>query len=349
MILWKNHHNPKMKYKLPMLAALASLALLAANLFAQSPRHGPSAGTLSSHDQSTSNDLQRVPNNGSPVNGQQLIAQSAWEVFRQPSLEAKIRQRVDLHGHQLVGSGSYQQLGDGQNKLLRFELKLQVANRITSLQQVCDGRFLWVRHDLPERTTLSRIDIKQINEAVRSAQHPPAIDMNTTWIALGGLSKLLHGLNENFQFDNPLAAQIAQVPVWVVRGQWKDEKLAQLLPKQKSKIRGGQITELTDLPSHLPDSVEVTLGRDELFPLFPYRIEYRRQSTSAPNPQHHPAADKARSILTMELFEVRHRADLDPRMFQYKPGDQEVADHTSLYLQSLGLSPHTQAPDPAQP
>jgi hypothetical protein len=40
----------------------------------------------------------------------------------------------------------------------------------------------------------------------------------------------------------------------------------------------------------------------------------------------------------MELFEVQFGPQLDPLQFQYKPGTQEVADHTELYLRKFGLA-----------
>ncbi len=273
--------------------------------------------------------------------GQQLMAQAARELFQQPALEAKIRQRIDLFGHQLVGSGSYQQLGDGPEKLLRLELKLQVGNQITSLQQVSDGRFLWIRRDLPGQTSLSRIDLKQVRDAIRASGQTPAPDPGGNWMALGGLPRLLQGLNENFLFNSPPRAdQVGQVPVWVLRGQWRAERLAAPLPNQRADILAGRPPRLEELPPRLPDSVMITLGRDDVLPLFPYRIEYLRQDGagqgSGAGP---PGIASPRSLVTMELFEVRRRADLDPRQFDYKPGDQEVADHTESYLKSLGLKP----------
>jgi hypothetical protein len=48
-------------------------------------------------------------------------------------------------------------------------------------------------------------------------------------------------------------------------------------------------------------------------------------------------------MLTMELFDVQFGAALDPLQFQYKAGDQEVADHTDFYLQKFGLAPRAVA------
>jgi hypothetical protein len=331
-----------MNTKLPTLAAIILLAAAAENVVAQPRAEQPAAGPAVNSSLINNVDVSGATAAAAPApDGQQLMAQAARELIQQPALEAKIRQRIDLFGHQLVGSGSYQQLGDGPEKLLRLELKLQVANQVTSLQQVSDGRFLWIRRDLPEKTTLSRIDLKQVRDAIRTSGQTPALDPGGNWMALGGLPRLLHGLNENFSFaEPPRPNQVGQVPVWVLRGQWKPERLAALLPNQRADILAGKPPRLEELPPRLPDSVVVTLGRDDVLPLFPYRIEYLRQDGAGQGSSAGPPGIAAtRSLVTMELFEVRRRADLDPRQFDYKPGDQEVADHTELYLKSLGLKP----------
>ena len=41
--------------------------------------------------------------------------------------------------------------------------------------------------------------------------------------------------------------------------------------------------------------------------------------------------------MALELYEVRSRSDLDPRSFDYNPGDQEVEDVTKTCLNRLGL------------
>ena len=37
----------------------------------------------------------------------------------------------------------------------------------------------------------------------------------------------------------------------------------------------------------------------------------------------------------MDLFEVRRRADLDPSLFRYEAGNQDIVDLTDLYLEKL--------------
>ena len=188
------------------------------------------------------------------------------------------------------------------------------------------------------------MDLRRIREAARDAQQPPFVNNATVWMALGGLPKLLHSLDANFQFGEPSPDKIGPLPVWVLVGAWKTEKLVQLLPDQRADILAGKPPQLERLPAHLPDSVVVVLGRDDLIPLFPYRISYRRQAgIEATDADPRDVAtirdnDAASSILTVELFEVRGGVALDPRQFNYQAGEQEVADQTDLFLQRLGLS-----------
>jgi hypothetical protein len=262
-----------------------------------------------------------------------LVASSAVELLRLPSLEAKIRHRVDLFGHELVGQGFYQQLGEGTDQLRKLELKLQAGTQTSTVQQVCAGRFLWTRRDLPGKTSLSRIDLRKVREALAAASRSPGFDPSANWLAIGGLPKLLHSLDENFSFGAPQDSQIGEIPVSIVTGTWKPEQLAALLPDQKAEILAGKPARLDKLAPHVPDLVQVTLGRDDLFPLFPYRIEYLRSPAAEGKKEGAGAA--ARPIVTLELFELRRRDDLDRREFIYDPGDQDVVDQTEAFLQGL--------------
>jgi hypothetical protein len=85
------------------------------------------------------------------------------------------------------------------------------------------------------------------------------------------------------------------------------------------------------LPEQLPDRVEIVLGRTEDVPLFPFRITYWR-TRPAEKAATEPAAP--RELLTLELFNVS-RKEIDPREFQYQPGDQDVQNLTQFYVQRL--------------
>jgi hypothetical protein len=271
------------------------------------------------------------PGSGPPIDGQQLVAQSSQRLASLPSLEVKLRQRVDLFGQEIVGSGLYLQKRSARGLLLRLELKLSVAGQLTSLQQVCDGRFLWIRRDLPSGAVLSRVDLERIGDAVKGADGETWPDSTRNWLALGGLPRLMTGLAENFQFGAPTTGQLGDTTVWIVQGQWQRDKLVKLLPAQQEAIMAGRPADLTRLPPHLPSSVVVALGQDSRLPL---RIDYRRVAAGGGDD-----APSAKSVVVLDLLDMRRRDDLEDRFFTYEPGNQEVADHTSLYLQGLRLFP----------
>lgn len=279
------------------------------------------------------------------MGGQELVSEAAQRVFRLRSLDAKLRQRIDLFGHQLNGKGTYKQQGLGDIKLLRLELILQAADRITSLQQVCDGRFLWVWRDSPFEKSLTRTDLKEVRRAIEAQPDVAPAGLANQWMALGGLPKLLQGLNNSYDFGPARPDQLYTAPVWVITGKIKKELLASLFPNQRDQILGGQMPNLAALPPQWPDRVVVKLGRDNALPLFPYSIEFQRTRPSKANGKEGgegrggepPAEDEVTSIVTIELFEVQVGVEIDPLEFRYTPGNQEVLDDTQRFLQNLGL------------
>lgn len=344
--LWQNRHNRTMKQSLTVagLVVLLLLPLLAAHQFWRKWRSAGqgsiavttasiSAAPVSSQSTSASppkmsEDLKRLPavdTSLTTARESRLIAQAAHEVARFSSLDAKLRLTTNLLGQELVGSGSYYQLARDQETLLKMELKLQVANQVSSLLQVSDGRFLWVRRDLPERKSLSRIDQRRVSEALAKQKRSAFVRIGTPSLALGGLTKLLEGLDANFQFEPPVADKQGESPVWLLSGAWKPERLADLWPEAASTQLAGQAIDMSRLPPHLPERVLVVLSRDGALPLFPYRVEYQRSGRGGePEP-----------LVLLELFDVRTNIALDPRLFAYKPGDQEVADETEAYINAM--------------
>ncbi len=252
---------------------------------------------------------------GEPTTGQQLVAAAARQMVKEPSLEAKVRHRININGQELFGTGLYQQLGAGEEKLLRFEMKTQLDDQTATLQEICSDRFYWIRKDLPQGgKSLSRVSLWQLRDAIRRAEEIKPIAGANRWMMLGGLSRLLEEINRSYDFRPPQPGHLGSVPVWVING----EATADF--RQKLNI------EADTVPPQFPSHITLTLGRDNILPLFPYRLEYQQGR-----------GEGAKTLMSMELFEVRRRSDLDPRSFEYNPGDQEVEDVTRTCLTRLGL------------
>jgi hypothetical protein len=118
------------------------------------------------------------------------------------------------------------------------------------------------------------------------------------------------------------------LPVTLLGGEWRPQRLADLLPRQRAAILAGQVADLAELPAQIPHRVVVFLGRDDLFP---YRIEYLR-TPSKKEPGFDPANAQPRPIVVMELFEVQANVALPEATFQYPAAGRPFVDVTERYL-----------------
>lgn len=275
-----------------------------------------------------------------PVTGQELVSQAAQRLLMLPGIEASTRQKVNIFGQQLVGSGNYLQLSSGPRLMLRLDIKLcnaaeDVTARSSSVQQISDGDTFWIRRSQGDENTLSRVNLRRLRDVasqVGPADVPPP---PTLWMALGGLPKLLAALDTHFVFDTPTATVVGQenLPVWIIEGRWRPAILANLLPDQQAAIQAGQSADLSALPPHLPHGVTLMLGRDQVIPLFPYAISYYRD---APSDRTSDAPAARQALVTWELFDVHFRSDLDASLFDYRPSDnQQVDERTDEYIARL--------------
>ena len=293
--------------------------------------------------------------------GQELVAEAARRVFDEPAIAAELRYKIDAFGHELVGTGRYLQRGAGAEKLLRLELKMQVADKPATLQEICGKDYYWVRRDVPPAPpTLGRVNLQDVRRmlAATNSDQPRDILPTDGWIMLGGLPRLLASLEKNFDFGPAVAAElpytaangsIKQLPIWVIEGNWKPERLTAITGLTPDKQQAGQ------LPEQLPDRVQLVLGRTtDVLPLFPYRITYLKlppgkdaaaRPSSGAGQGSAPAenAPDPRELLKLELFNVYPKRDIDPREFDYQPAGQElqVQDLTTAYLQRYGGEPKT--------
>ena len=157
-ILWQIRQNPKMNPILPTLLGFAVLWASLGTLVAANPP-GQSV--------SNQNRVRRSAEDGPNI--EVLLASAVTAADSHTSIAAKIWQRIELFGQKLEGSGYYFQQGKGNQRRFRLELKIRVAEGISSFEQVCTGSDLWSREDLLSHTTLERIDLIRVR-AVTAAQ-----------------------------------------------------------------------------------------------------------------------------------------------------------------------------------
>ena len=264
------------------------------------------------------------------ISGDELLRRVLAAVDAQSSIVARLRYQVELLGRRAIGAGVYMQQGSGPARQFRLELNLEAAVLTSRLRHICDGSTLWIVEELPAETKLARVDVARL----RRAQPKSLGDLPTVhdWLVLGGLSKMLHGLDGGFEFGPVSERRLDDVRVWTLVGQWEQARLVNLLPDQKQAIEAGQPVDFSKLSPQLPTSVVLYVGCDDLFP---YRLEYWR---SAKAEQDRAAGSRGKLLMVMELYEVKVGSPIDPAQFAFQPpGDSEPLDRTEEFLERLGL------------
>jgi hypothetical protein len=267
------------------------------------------------------------------VEGNQLVADSLAMLGKQRTVSAKLRIKTVAYGHELVGTGEYQQMGLGASPMLRLEMKIPIGEQVTSKLQVSNGKIMWTRTEIGKgEPQVSRVDLERIREQIEKQKVTPHIDPAINWMMFGGLSRLLAGLSSNFEFGKARADVLQEQPVWIVTGVWKPEALAKIVPHLKDGVLAKSPDALAKLPPHLPVAINLVLDRSENGANFPYRIEYLHLADGKAV----LGPDATTPYLVMELYEVDDNADLTAKMFDFRPTDAEsVVEQTEIYLKEL--------------
>ena len=207
------------------------------------------------------------------IDANALVARAAIAITQHAAVSAKIRQRINLFSQQLVGSGTYWQ-GSWRQRLYRLELRIQVADQVSTLLQVSDGENLWIYRELFDSRLLERIDLAQIRDSSTGVAPDGSGSNVSAWLGSGGLPGLLGGLARSFHFSERKETTLGGVATIQLTGEWKPKILAELLPSQQETIAAGKTVDLSKLADQLPDQVVLWLGRADLVP---YRIDFRRR------------------------------------------------------------------------
>jgi hypothetical protein len=272
---------------------------------------------------------------GRPDRGQILLRQAIFALESRHSISAEIGLQIDLFDKHLLGRGVYREDRSGLHPLVRLELKMPLGDAMGTLVQVCDGEYLWTYRQLHDDGKLTRVNLARVAKALEQEGETGELDSMGQIAALGGLPRMLRGLESAFHFDASHSDAFHEdsvqetvlhgVPVWRLCGRWKPDRLAKILPNKKDATR------LDKLPPHLPDRVVLMLGKQDLFP---YRIEYRRGGGRDGRPESPPG----RTIVAVQLLNVSLNVPIDPAMFVYRPGAVTISDRTESFIKRLTSS-----------
>jgi len=228
-----------------------------------------------------------------------------------------------MFGHPMAGIGRYYEVREGPIPMIHLELTIQVDAVTTTLVQVCNGTTFWTLRKLPNGEMLSKLDavraitaLEQVNDRLPPGQIYASPSM-------GGLGRLMRGLNSQFDYAAPQADEVDGAPAWKLSGAWKPEVLARLLPDQKDAAVKGRPYDLAKLSAQLPDGVTLYLRQSDNFPL---RIDYSRST-----------AKTGRCQLSLKFGDVNFNAPIDSSQFLFTPGSLEYNDRTDEFVRELGV------------
>ncbi len=284
------------------------------------------------------------------LDANRLLENAVGQLENRHSIAAELGCRIDIFNQKLTGRGIYREVRVGPIPYIRTELTFPMDPKPGVIVQVCDSRYLWTYRNLAKLESLERIDLVQADKVLeegraeesaknpgekasaRKAQFDPRNLANPTGLlGAGGLSRLLREIQGAFLCQMAGPGTLSGTPVWIVKGKWRLEKLAELLGKSPGAVRKMSPEKLEQtLPDHLPDSVVVLLGQQDLFP---YRIEYRRNGNLAPTSE--ISSTDTKTLVAIQLTQVKLDAPINFSCFEYQPGDLEIKDETDTYIDAL--------------
>lgn len=252
----------------------------------------------------------------------QLLVDAADALQNSPALQARLRYRIDMFGQQISGPGHYYQAGQGTRKT-RMEFEFGFDDIAVSLHQFCDGNMLYTLTTSGAESTLEFVDLRQVDALQESM---PDTDRVAQWLQVGSLAGLMSQLSEHFEFTSAEAGQLDTIPVINLTGSWHPAAIQRLLDSQ---IPGDAVTEdridWGKLPAHIPHQVRLTLGNDQRFPYFPYRIIFEQFKENA-------GQLAAQPITVLEFYELKLAPNLSSDIFRLPAVDTLPVDATEFYI-----------------
>lgn len=255
---------------------------------------------------------------------QDLVNYGVTAVENQEFISARISEEGELYQHPLAGVGRYYEQREGPIPLVRLELTIQVDTVSTLLVQVCNRSTIWTHRKLPNGETLAKIDTVRAITALEQARTNLSPEAALAAPGLGGLGRLMRGLNATLDFTSAEADLLDGTPVWKLGGGWKTAVLSRLLADQNAAVAKGRPYDLARLPGRMPDHVALYLRQSDCFPL---RVDYCRNIAKPP-----------RCLLSVKFTDVSFHGPIDSGQFIFTPpGSLEYTDRTAEFVRSVGM------------
>ncbi|MCL4202650.1 MAG: hypothetical protein KJ000_09150 [Pirellulaceae bacterium] len=286
------------------------------------------AAVLASAGEAVKSELSASAASDAQVSGGEFVRRAAQTLGTRPVYQAQLRQHIDLFGQRLSGSGAYLQKSSPRGLLIRLDWDVPVGDRVASVQQISDGRFLWIRRNLLDEPILQRVDLDRVRAAVKLDEPDSVRPSLMADLAILGLPSLLENLAASCRFDSPRAATLGTLPVWVVEGTCNPQKTPNSTVIATEKPKSAKAGSM----SQLPTNIRIAFDKQDLLLR---RIEYLRREESEISKSSENVEVELRLLAMIEVIRVSDGEMPDDRLFICEPGNLEIVDHTDRYLRAM--------------
>lgn len=269
----------------------------------------------------------------------QKLVKKSIELLRTKSIRSGLRQRGILFDTKLETHGTYLQ-ADGGKGGTRISLEIESESLKLDVQMINDGVYFFRKirtkrggnilssvdsaKGKPGEPIVERINLRLVRERYAHDKSWPG-----HWIAFGGLYLFMDQARKAFDFDKPGTGKIKGIQYSLLKGVWKPEKLALLVPDQKGSILNRKTLDWKRIPRQIPLEIEVYLVESGPLAGFPYRIVFYR-----------PADDLLEGIKRSVVLVTEYS---DPEIvdtpsqgeFQFNADENEVRDVTDEFINSI--------------
>lgn len=277
-----------------------------------------------------------VPRN---LSESQKLLKKSIELLRTTSIRSGLRQQGILFDTELKTTGTYLQ-ADGGKGGTRISLEIKSKNLHLDIQMVNDGVYFFrkivtknVANMLPRvdstsgetvEPTVERINLRLIRDRYAHDKSWPG-----HWIAFGGLYLFMDQARKAFDFEKPGTGKIKGIQYSLLKGVWKPEKLALLVPDQKASILNRKALDWKRIPRQIPLEIEIYFVESGRLAGFPYRVVFYR-----------PTDDLLEGIKRLPVLATEYS---DPEIvdtpsqseFQFNADENEVRDVTDDFINSI--------------
>jgi hypothetical protein len=231
----------------------------------------------------------------------------------------------------LTGEGKFWQQGVGNQRRTRWELTTLVAGERAFLTQVYDGDVVWTDRKLPATRKVTRIDVSALRRQLAASADgagqggASAEQAFQELLARGGVSQLIAGLHQCFQFGPRQTLSRGQQTVFALVGRWRPEELGRIWPGLSAETA-------EDWPAQLPHHVVLYVDASDRFPYF---IEYRGGDQADLAASAEGYAPTRHALATYEFLEVQFAAAMPVDTFEFTPPDNSWHDITARVVEEI--------------